>query len=76
MKGFIRGTVHVCGYIVTERHEVPGAIHVVLVSSVDPAGRLPKWIADGAKAEVCRKLARIRNLCEANIVAEGVGGKS
>eukprot|EP00760_Papus_ankaliazontas_P035387 PhM_4_TR776/c0_g2_i1/m.91302 len=67
-KGFTRGIIHVYGYIAVQK-EGEEKITVYLVASVDPSGRIPGWLVDAGNADNCRKLAKIRSLCESDYQA-------
>ena len=68
-KSFTRGIIHAYGYLVVER---PGEnkITVACVGCADPSGRIPGWLVDAANVDNCKKMARIRVICE------GLEGKS
>ena len=63
-KGFVRGTIHLYGYIVTAAAPDAPAVKLSCLSCVDPNGSIPGWVIDAAAGENCKKLAMMRTMAE------------
>ena len=62
--GFVRGTILTYSYIAVSEGANDDRIKVYNIVAVDPGGSIPNWVVDAAAAENCKKLAKIRALCE------------
>lgn len=63
--GFVRGQIHVFGYIIYEGSRSPPCVHVDNYCCVEPGGALPNWVANAAIGQNCEKLQRIHALAVA-----------
>ena len=60
---FTRGDVHLHGYIAIGSKD--GKLRLIQLSHVDPKGNIPNLALESVLPEGCKKLARMKDLCEA-----------
>jgi hypothetical protein len=66
--GFVRGTLHVYGYVAVA--EAADRTTVTCVCVVDPNGSIPKALVDAAAGENCKKVIKIKEICEEQFARE------